>query len=222
MCPLCFAEHLHQLAVIDAKTYWRCKTCHLTFLSSADHLSPADELARYLLHENNPDDPRYRKFLSRLTDDLGPKLAPGAEGLDYGSGPGPTLSVMLKAQGFSMNIYDPYFAPYTDVLERTYDFITCTETVEHFYHPAKEFQQFDRLLQCGGWLGVMTEMLESDEEFSDWWYHREPTHVCFYKRETMAWIAETYSWEVAYPRKNVTLFYKPENLQEIIAHDKSE
>ena len=210
MCPLCFSKHPRQLAAVDSKTYWRCDVCHLTFLSSESYLSREDELARYLLHENNPDDLRYRKFLSRLTDHLIPKLHPGAEGLDFGSGPGPTLSVMLEEQGFSMNIYDPYFAPNTDVLEETYDFITCTETVEHFYHPAKEFHRFDQLLRRGGWLGVMTEVLESDAGFPDWWYHREPTHVCFYKRETMEWIAGQYGWDVEYPRKNVALFCKPE------------
>jgi hypothetical protein len=209
MCPLCFSEHLHQLAAVDTKTYWRCDVCCLTFLSPEHHLSPEAELAQYQLHENNPEDAHYRKFLSRLTDYLVPKLFPGAEGLDYGAGPGPTLSVMLEEQGFPMSIYDPFFAPNTDVLERMYDFITCTETVEHFYQPAKEFQRLDHLLRRGGWLGSMTEMLESDEGFPGW-YHRDPTHVCFYKRETMAWIAERYAWEVEYPRKNVTLFHKPE------------
>jgi SAM-dependent methyltransferase len=162
------------------------------------------------LHENSPEDCRYREFLSRLTNHLIPKLLPGAKGLDFGSGPGPTLSVMLEEAGFPMDIYDPYFASDTAPLERTFDFITCTETVEHFHHPAKEFQRFDRLLRCGGWLGIMTEMLESDEDFVDWWYHSEPTHVCFYKQETMAWIAIQYGWKVEYPRKNVTLFYKSE------------
>ncbi len=207
-CPLCGSDPIRQLATVDFKTYWRCDVCHLTFLSSKSYLSPEDELARYLLHENNPEDYRYRKFLSRLTDHLILKLQPGAKGLDLGSGPGPTLSVMLEEAGFLMEIYDPYFAPDTGPLEHTYDFITCTETVEHFYHPAKEFHRFDQLLRRGGWLGVMTEILESDEDFANWWYHREPTHVCFYKQETMAWIAAQYAWRVEYPRKNVTLFYK--------------
>ena len=209
-CPLCHSEPIRQFAAVDSKIYWRCDVCHLTFLSSESYLSPEDELARYLLHENSPEDYRYREFLSRLTDHLTPKLQPGAKGLDFGSGPGPTLSGMLAEAGFPMDLYDPYFAQDTAPLERTYDFITCTETVEHFYQPAKEFHQFDQMLRCGGWLGVMTEMLESDENFSNWWYHSEPTHVCFYKRETMAWIAAQYGWKVEYPRKNVTLFNKPE------------
>lgn len=209
MCPLCSAEDLYQLATIDSKTYERCNVCQLTFLSAKHHLPPEAELARYQLHENSPEDRRYRKFLSRLTDHLVPNLSLGAEGLDYGSGPGPTLSVMLEEHGFRMNIYDPYFAPNTDTLEQTYDFITCTETVEHFYNPGVEFQRLDGLLRHGGWLGVMTEMLVSDENFAEWWYHREPTHVCFYKQATMAWIATQYDWEVVYPQRNVTLFHKP-------------
>ncbi len=211
-CPLCHSDLIRQLAVVDSKTFWRCDMCHLTFLSPESYLSPDDELARYLLHENSPEDGRYRQFLSRLTDHLIPKLQPGAKGLDFGSGPGPTLSVMLEEVGFPMAIYDPYFAPDTAPLEREYDFITCTETVEHFYCPAKEFHRFNRLLRCNGWLGIMTEMLASDKDFAKWWYHREPTHVCFYKRETMAWIAAQYGWRVEYPRKNITLFYKPEKL----------
>lgn len=209
-CPLCRSEPIREFSVVDSKTYWRCDVCHLTFLSLDSYLSAEDELARYLLHENSPEDQRYREFLSRLTDHLIPKLRSGAEGLDFGSGPGPTLSVMLEEKGFSMNLYDPFFAPNTVPLERTYDFITCTETVEHFYQPAKEFHLFDRLLRCNGWLGIMTEMLESDADFANWWYHREPTHVCFYKQETMEWIATQYGWRVEFPRKNVTLFYKPE------------
>ena len=214
ICPLCGSEPIRQLVAIDSKTYWRCDVCHLTFLSSDFYLSPADELARYLLHENSPEDSRYREFLSRLTNHLIPKLPVGAKGLDFGSGPGPTLSVMLEEGGFPMDIYDPYFASDTAPLGRTYDFITCTETVEHFHHPAKEFQRFDHMLRHGGWLGIMTEMLESDEDFPNWWYHTEPTHVCFYKQETMAWIAARYDWRVEFPQKNVTLFYKPKKLFE--------
>ena len=209
-CPLCHSEPIRQLVVVDSKTYWRCDICHLTFLSSESYLSPEDELARYLLHENSPEDSRYRQFLSRLTDHLIPKLQPGMKGLDFGSGPGPALSVMLEEAGFVMDIYDPYFAANTAPLALIYDFITCTETVEHFHQPAKEFHQFDRMLRRDGWLGVMTEMLESDQDFPNWWYHSEPTHVCFYKQETMDWIATQYGWRAEYPKKNVTLFYKPE------------
>ena len=100
-CPLCRSEPIREFSVVDCKTYWRCDVCHLTFLSSESYLSSEDELARYLLHENSPEDQHYREFLSRLTDHLIPKLKRGAHGLDFGSGPGPTLSVMLQESRIS-------------------------------------------------------------------------------------------------------------------------
>jgi hypothetical protein len=143
-----------------------------------------------------------------MADFLVPKLLPGWKGLDYGSGPGPTLSVMLEEKGFQMKIYDPYFAPQTDVFNRTYDFITCTETVEHFSQPGREFKRFDQLLRKGGWLGIQTEFLNSDPQFPSWWYRLDPTHICFWKRETMDWVSRRFGWKVEFPRESVALFQK--------------
>lgn len=208
VCPLCLCPGPFLLAQINGRRYWRCRECLLVFLSPEQRPDAQAELRRYLQHENSPEDQRYRAFLSRLSSHLVPRLPPGASGLDYGSGPGPTLSVMLEEQGFLMDIYDPYFAPDPSVLERAYDFITCTETVEHFYHPDREFRQLNSMLKEGGWLGVMTEMLLSDDHFEGWWYHRDSTHVCFYRRETMEWIARQFGWAVLFPRKNVILCQK--------------
>lgn len=178
-------------------------------MDPADHPSPAAERAEYLLHQNAPDDAGYRRFLSRLSNPLVQRLTPGACGLDYGCGPGPALAVMLREQGFAMDLYDPYFAPDQTPLTRTYDFITCTETAEHFFHPSREFSRLNRLLRPGGWLGLMTETMISDARFPGWWYHSDPTHVSFYRQATLAWIALHYNWQMVVPRKNVTLFYKP-------------
>ena len=206
ICPLCTSDDLSILVDIDSRLYWRCHECKLTFLSPEHYLAPAAERARYLQHNNHPQDAGYRKFLSRLTSHLLPKLRPGSEGLDYGCGPGPTLSVMLEERGFPMRLYDPYFAPGNDSLNRQYDFITCTETFEHFKHPGRELVRINQLIRRGGWLGVMTEMLGADTDFSDWHYHRDPTHICFFKRETMDWIACRFGWKANYPGKNITLY----------------
>jgi len=181
----------------------------MIFLSPEQRLGAKEERERYLEHENNPSDPQYREFLSRLSSHLMPHLSPDAHGLDYGAGPGPTLSLMLEEQGFPVKIYDPFFAPDSSVLAQIYDFITCTETVEHFFDPANEFILLDAMLKPGGWLGIMTEMVVPDYQFETWWYHRDSTHVCFYQQETMAWIADKFGWAVIFPCRNVTLFRKP-------------
>ena len=50
-------------------------------------------------------------------------------GLDFGAGPGPALAAMMSEDGFDVAIYDPFFQPDAEALQRKYDFITSTETV---------------------------------------------------------------------------------------------
>lgn len=174
-----------------------------------DRPQAAAERERYEQHCNDPGDAGYRNFLDRLCAPLADRLPARAEGLDYGSGPGPTLSVMLEERGFRTHVYDPFFAPDEAALRRTYDFITCTETAEHFHAPAAEFARFDRLLRPGGWLALMTELRRDDRDFAAWWYVRDPTHVCFYARQTLDWIAATFGWELEMPHRNVAFYRKP-------------
>lgn len=115
---------------------------------------------------------------------------------------------MLAEQGFRVAIYDPYFAPDDAALCRSYDFITCTEVVEHLHSPGDEFDRLNRLLRPGGWLGVMTEVLREGRAFERWHYVRDPTHVCFYRPKTMQWIARHYGWVLHVPHPNVALFQK--------------
>ncbi len=162
---------------------------------------------RYETHNNDPSDERYRAFLRRVTTPLIKRLERPATGLDYGAGPGPTLSVMMEEQGFDMAIYDPFFAPRLDALARKYDFVTCTETAEHFHAPSAEFERLYGLLKPGGWLAVMTQWAD-DKDFRQWSYARDVTHVCFYREETMAWIADRFDYRLEIPRRDIALFRK--------------
>ncbi|HSH45355.1 MAG TPA: methyltransferase domain-containing protein [Longimicrobiales bacterium] len=182
--------------------------CALAWVPPEHRLDAAAERARYETHENDPADPGYRQFLDRLASPLIQRLRPGDQGLDYGSGPGPTLSLMLAEAGFPTAIYDPFFASDPTPLTRAYRFITCTETVEHFYQPAGELDRLDSLLKPGGLLAVMTRPRDG-EDLESWWYARDPTHVCFYHSRTMRWIAESRGWALERPHPHVFLFRKP-------------
>lgn len=208
-CPLCASADVAPHAERRGTRYWRCAVCRLVFLDPAQRLDAAAERAHYGTHENDPADPGYRAFLARLADPLGERLVPGAEGLDYGCGPGPALSGMMRERGFRMRDYDPFFAPDADALARTYDFVTCSETAEHFHHPAAEFARLDGLLRPGGWLGVMTEMRDDARDFVNWRYARDPTHAVFYHPDTLRWIADAFGWRMETPVRTVALFQKP-------------
>lgn len=163
-------------------------------MDSKDWPSREAERAHYGTHQNNPNDPAYRSFLNRLWGPLKAKLAPKAAGLDYGSGPGPTLHLMAQEDGFDCTHHDPFFHPDPSVFEKKYDFITCSETAEHFHDPAKEFQRLVKLLRPSGILGAMTSLHDSETDFANWHYRHDPTHVVFYSKRTFEIIADVFEF----------------------------
>lgn len=204
-CPLCGGASRAFFAA-EGRDYLRCGTCLLTFVPPSQHADPARERARYAEHDNDPGDPGYRGFLDRLLAPLSAALRPGAEGLDYGCGPGPTASGMMRARGFPTVDYDPYFFPDRGALARAYDFVVCTEVLEHLRRPAEDLVRLDGLLKPGGVLGVMTGVLEDDAAFGSWWYRNDFTHVAFYRPETLEWIARRFGWALERASRDAALF----------------
>jgi len=147
-------------------------------------------------------------FLSKLFNPLKLKLKPEAKGLDFGCGPGPALAEMFLEEGFEMDIYDPFFYKDGHIFSKTYDFITCTETIEHFFEPAKEIKRLDKMLTKQGILGLMTTFLSDEKGFEQWYYRKDPTHVVFYRPRTFEIIANMMGWAYEVPEKDVVLFTK--------------
>jgi 2-polyprenyl-3-methyl-5-hydroxy-6-metoxy-1,4-benzoquinol methylase len=191
-----------------ARTYLRCETCELVFVPPAFHLSRAEERALYEQHQNDPNDPRYRAFLSRLFTPLRALLLEGAEGLDFGCGPGPTLSKMFRESGLACEEYDPIFSDDRALLSRTWDFVTCTEVLEHLAQPAVVIEQLVSLVRPGAWLGVMTKRVTTEEAFASWHYTRDPSHVAFFADATLAWIARKHDLSMRLESSDVALFQR--------------
>lgn len=171
-------------------------------------LTKNEEKKRYDLHENDPADPNYRDFLNQIYLPMANRLAPGLTGLDYGSGPGPTLHLMFEEAGFNMNIFDPFYHPDTSALQQSYDFIVTTETAEHFYQPAEEFNRLWDLLNPGGILGVMTKQLRDPSTFDSWYYRKDDTHVVFYQIKTFKWLSNKYGAILEIINDRVILMHK--------------
>ncbi|SFU41533.1 Methyltransferase domain-containing protein [Halomonas korlensis] len=208
VCPLCTSRHTafyHQDARRD---YRQCLRCDLVFVPPAQRLSREAEKAIYDRHDNTPGDAGYRRFLSRLFDPLHQRLAPGARGLDFGAGPGPTLSVMFEEVGHPMAIYDPFYAPATFALTRRYDFITASEVVEHLFEPGRELERLAGMLHPDGWLALMTKRVTSKDAFARWHYIRDPTHVSFFSEASFVWLAQHLQLSLTLPAADVALLHK--------------
>lgn len=209
-CPLCLSVQIVDYSKDSQRDYLSCENCQLVFVPQQFHLNPEDERAQYDLHENNPDDSGYRKFLSRLADPLLERLSPNSQGLDFGCGPGPCLSVMLEEQGHSVALYDLYYADNRDVFEAGYDFITATEVIEHLSQPITELQRLWSLLKPGGYLGLMTKLVADPEKFANWHYKTDPTHISFFSVETFEYLGKQWGSAPVIIGADVIIFHKPE------------
>jgi len=210
-CPLCGHAPIRAFHRDRFRAYLRCPVCGLIFVPPEDRLPPEEEKARYDLHQNHPDDLGYRDFLNQLARPLLARLGPPPlDGLDYGSGPGPTLSVMLKEHGHRMALYDIFYAVYPEAMARTYDFVTCTETFEHFHNPREEWNRLVGLVRPGGWLAIMTLLIDDPESFPDLHYIADLTHVSFFSCQTFRFLTARDGLPVEFIGNNVILIQKPE------------
>jgi SAM-dependent methyltransferase len=166
-------------------------------------LLPEQEQKRYLRHTNTLEDTGYVDMLKTfINKSVTPFQQNIKTALDFGSGPEPVLSQLLREMGYETDIYDIYFAPEKVYLNKTYDLITCTEVLEHLKKPLETLRMLKDHLNPGGILAVMTlfhpvyelsaapDRLPCETVFKDWWYRRDPTHISFFRPETFYYIAK--------------------------------
>ncbi|MCP4443896.1 MAG: class I SAM-dependent methyltransferase [Myxococcales bacterium] len=207
-CPLCGGASSEEFFVEARRSYLRCRVCLLIFVPTRFHLSESVEKAEYELHENNVRDAGYRRFLGRLATPLLALLESGSKGLDFGCGPGPALSSMIEEDGHEVALYDRYFVRDESVFNKSFDFITVTEVVEHLSDPQLELERLWGMLREGGVLGIMTKLARDREAFASWHYKNDPTHIAFFSEQTFRWLAEKWSARIDIVAADVVLLTK--------------
>lgn len=191
-CPLCYGdkEVFHR---INGKIYYQCRICFGISLDPVHFLEPEKEIQRYLEHQNDVNDIGYREFVQPVTSAILADFTPRHLGLDYGAGPGPVIARVLKEKSYNIRLYDPYFCPDEKYLERRYDYIVCSEVIEHFKFPGAEFKRLKGLLKNPGALYCLTRIYDGID-FKKWYYKNDPTHVFFYTAETIQWIEKHFDF----------------------------
>lgn len=211
-CPLCQQNKIQLFHSDKNREYWRCQICDLIFVPSQFFLSAEAEKTRYQQHNNDPNDQKYCAFLSRIILPMLSHLSAGDRGLDFGCGPFPSeksaLAILFDQAGFPTEIYDPFFAPSTEVLDQKYNFIVTTEAIEHFYQPLKEVGLLFNLLKPNGTLGIMTRRHDSSDDFTRWVYKDDPSHVCFFSKQSFHWIAKRWQVKLEFIDNDIMIFHK--------------
>ena len=195
-CPLCDTKAVFFLNV-NSIEFWKCEICGLIYKDPNSRLSADNEKSRYLFHQNSIQDRGNIVFLNKLIVPLLNFIQVYDSGLDFGCGHTPVLSEILKNRSFNCDFYDPFFFPDT-YFSKKYDFVVSTETFEHFFSPKKELSLISSILKTNGILGIMTELYDQISNFQNWYYHKDPTHVCFFGNKTMKFICKIYGYKIEY------------------------
>ncbi len=194
-CPLCSASGAtSEVTGADDRRYHLCGRCWLIFVDPCHHMTPEGERTRYAMHKNSIEDEGYVCFLNRVLHPMLPLLDKTMRGLDFGCGPGPTLSQLVRQHGIACDDYDPFFT--TRPLRPPYDFIFSTECFEHFRNPNQDIRGLCDLLKPGGLLGIMTERWATLEQFASWNYTTDSTHTSFYHENTFAFLCNRFGLEL--------------------------
>ncbi len=206
-CPLCGARS-SQFYEDKKRRYLQCEHCKLVFVPKIFHLNQNEEKTEYDKHQNSPKDKGYRDFLARIVEPLRARLDASAVGLDFGCGPGPTLAVMFHEAGYRVANYDPLYFPDTAALKNQYDFVCATEVWEHLRTPRETLEQLWACLKPGGHLGVMTKLVIDVDAFSRWHYKNDPTHIVFFSRPTLKFLAKKWHADLEYLAGDAFIFVK--------------
>lgn len=186
ICPLCRSDS----ELFDRekfRSYFQCRVCSLVFVPRSEILTHAQEKERYEAHENSG--PGYETYLNQIISSIKPHLTDEMKGLDFGSGSSTYLSKTLK----NTKAYDVYFHPDKSLLEKRYEFVIMSEVIEHLRDLEEEMRLIKTILKPGSLLFVKTKFLP-EEDFSNWFYKRDRTHVQFFNQKSFRKLSELFGF----------------------------
>jgi hypothetical protein len=203
-CLLC-----HTSSFLNIDKVFDCAHCGLVFKNPENHFDLERDIKRYSTHNNSSDDSGYIDFLNNLVKPLSTFLPKSFSAIDFGCGPGPSLSILLSDLGGVVENYDPIFLKNDKALLQTFDVVTCSEVVEHFKKPDQDWNQLISLIKPNGLLAIMTLLISPDINYKSWWYKNDPTHVVFYSEATLIYLAKRFELDIIFnDKKSVIIFRK--------------
>jgi SAM-dependent methyltransferase len=190
ICPLCFGAESEIFDQDKMRSYLKCSVCDLIFVPRDSLISSSAEKERYEAHENEENE-NYTNYLNKTVNAIKPHLQSAGTGLDFGCGHTKILERIFEENGFSVQSYDLFFHPDTNLLSHRYDFIILSEVIEHLRDPREIMLNLKRNLHPHGQFFIKTRLRpKSAVEFSKWFYKRDSTHIQFFNESSFNALTE--------------------------------
>jgi len=205
-CPICESESGVLFCSDNKRDYFRCNVCRLIYVSQKDFISPAEEKERYNFHNNTLDNKDYVTYLRSVVDELRRIPVTNPVVLDFGSGEHSVLTCILQEQGIACTAYDPLHALSPSLPERNFDIVILCEVIEHLRDIQREAALINKVLKPEGYILIRTELYSEQDDFVNWWYTKDCTHINFYSLPAIQNLSKLLGKKIFYTNeKNVVI-----------------
>ncbi len=192
--------------ITDSKNnteYHSCSNCDFIFLDPLKRIPPENEKERYLKHNNSIDNSGYVSMLEDFITACITPLSYKIENiLDFGCGPDPVLASLLTNKRYTVDTYDKYFFPAKTFQGKKYALITLVEVIEHLPDPLETITALRNQLKPEGLIAIMTLFRRTEDNFLNWWYRQDPTHISFFSHKTIRHLATILGMQCKIINKN--------------------
>lgn len=200
-CLCCGKDN--NLVLVGKNEYYYCPHCF--FLQKKVEIWPCkeDEKARYLHHIV---DSAYYSYMEGLFRVLKPYIV-GKRILDFGCGHENVLSKIMINNNYDVVSYDKFFYP--KMYEGLFDTIILIEVIEHIANPLDVLRNLKDSLNNNGRIIIQTNLIP--DNFTNWWYLRDITHISFFKKKTFEIIAKILNMQLLYEKEGNLIILKSYN-----------
>jgi hypothetical protein len=80
--------------------------------------------------------------------------------------------------------------------------------LEHLSEPMEEVSRLSGMLNNQGYLAIMTQILTPQVDFSSWYYKNDPSHIGFFTKKSLNFLANYLNIEAYFISERVILFKK--------------
>ncbi len=198
-CRICHTSST--LFFQDQRTFYKCPECSLIF--TLDAPDKEAEETHYKKQWATTDPGFWEKQVDVLLQLIDNYRKPSRI-LDFGSGSGEMTNEFRK-RGYDATPLEPMTHGY--LKDQSYPFkfdvVIAVEVIEHLLEPWKEIHEIEKVLAPDG-IVIFSSLLtnafidrpDASEQFKNWWYKDDPTHVSFFCNRVLAKMADMENYDI--------------------------
>jgi SAM-dependent methyltransferase len=198
-CPICHASPA--LFFQDQRTFYKCPECSLIF---TENFPEKDVEEKHYKDQWATTDPNFWKQQVDVLVQLIGNYRKPSRILDFGSGSG-EMTNEFRERGYDVTPLEPMTHGYLkdQNYSAQFDVVIAVEVIEHLREPWKEILEIEKVLAPDG-IVIFSTLLtnafidrpDASEQFKNWWYKDDPTHVSFFCNRVLSKMADIKNYDI--------------------------